>query len=139
MSHSEHRRLPGRLVMALTNWPYADPIIAAAIGTFIVPRTLRLVAQAFRILVQAAPPGMDPGEVKRELETIEGVSDVHDLHLWTLTSGMEVATAHLRLSEEGQGDRVLADARTLLKDRFEVNHATLQVEGRSGECEVCRW
>ncbi|MGC5030638.1 cation diffusion facilitator family transporter [Micromonospora sp. DT229] len=129
------------VVIALTDWWYADPIIAVAVGVFILPRTLKLGRAALRVLVQAAPPHLDITEVRAELRGVEGVVDVHDLHVWTLTSGMEVASAHLKLTAGADLGQVLSTARQVLHDRFEIEHATLQVEpqGADDVCHGAHW
>src|SRR5690606_181006 len=104
----------GALVIALTEWTWVDPVLGVAIGLFILPRTWRLGGKALRILIQAAPPGLDLATVAGDLEAIEGVVDVHDLHVWTLTSDMEVATAHVMISAGADHHRVLDEARDLL-------------------------
>lgn len=116
------------LIVELTGWAYVDPIVAAGIGIFILPRTWRLGRQAVRILIQAGPPEVDPAGVEAELGRLEGVIDVHDLHLWTLTSGMEVASAHLMVAVEADSHGVLDQARQLLQEGYGIDHATLQVE-----------
>ncbi|MEJ5254886.1 MAG: cation diffusion facilitator family transporter [Acidimicrobiales bacterium] len=127
-------------VVGLTGWTYADPLIAAAVGVFIFPRTLRLGGQALRILVQAAPPGIDVEEVRAELAALPSVLDVHDLHLWTLTSDMEVASAHLMIAEGADSHAVLDRAREVLSDRYGIDHATLQVEPESHTgCDELSW
>ncbi|RIV39713.1 cation diffusion facilitator family transporter [Micromonospora radicis] len=128
-------------VIALTGWWYADPIVAVAVGVFILPRTYRLGRAALRVLVQAAPPHVDVAEVREGLHGVAGVADVHDLHVWTLTSGMEVASAHLTLTSGADLATVLGAARQLLHDRFEIEHATLQVEpqGADGVCDGAHW
>lgn len=119
-------------VLQATGWRYVDPIVGVAIGAFVIPRTWRLGGQALRILVQAAPPGVDVDRVRDELAALCGVVDVHDLHLWTLTSDMEVASAHLVVADD-DAHGVLDQARVLLRDRYHVVHATLQVEPESHE------
>ncbi|MGN9914277.1 cation diffusion facilitator family transporter [Phytohabitans sp. LJ34] len=126
-------------VIGLTGWAYADPIIAVAVGLFILPRTWRLARAAVRILVQAAPEHLDVTAVQRRLAAVPGVCDVHDLHVWTLTSGMDVASAHLTLEESAQVGPVLVAAREALHDDFEIGHATLQVEPRPGDCHPTTW
>jgi cobalt-zinc-cadmium efflux system protein len=128
-------------VIALTGWRYADPIVAATIGLFIVPRTWHLAQAAVRILVQAAPAHLDVTAVRNRLTEVPGVVDVHDLHVWTLTSGMEVASAHLTLEPQAQVGPVLAAARESLQDEFRIEHATLQVEpaGAGGACREIGW
>lgn len=125
-------------VYQTTGWPYIDPLVGAGIGLWILPRTYRLVRQGLRIIMQAAPPHIDVETLQLDLASIGGVEDVHDCHLWTLTSGMDVATAHLRVSQHADTQEVLQEARVLLKERYEVAHATLQIEGDE-ECEGCSW
>jgi cobalt-zinc-cadmium efflux system protein len=127
------------VVIALTGWPYADPIAGAAIGLFILPRTWRLTSQTLRILVQAAPPHLDLDEIAKALMALEGVVDVHDLHCWTLTSEMEVASAHLKVCAGADSAGILRSAQSLLTNRFSVAHATLQIEDETVECRDCSW
>ena len=127
------------LVMQVTGWPYVDPIAGAAIGLFILPRTWRLTGQTLRILVQAAPPHLDLAAISDALKQVEGVVDVHDLHCWTLTSEMEVASAHLKVCRGADTAAILSSARTMLSDRFSVAHATLQIEDETVECGDCCW
>jgi cobalt-zinc-cadmium efflux system protein len=126
-------------VIGLTGWPYADPIVAVAVGLFILPRTWRLARAAVRILVQAAPEHLDVTAVRSRLAEVPGVCDVHDLHVWTLTSGMDVASAHLTLDESAQVGPVLVAAREALHDDFDIGHATLQVEPKAGDCHPAGW
>ena len=116
------------IVVATTGWTYADPIIGAGIGLFILPRTYRLAAQAVRILIEAAPPGLDVDAVKTRLLGLPGVEGVHDLHVWTLTSGMDAASGHVVVATGADGDAVLDQITTVLTDEFEVAHSTIQCE-----------
>ncbi|WP_334141219.1 cation diffusion facilitator family transporter [Rhabdothermincola sp.] len=128
------------VIVGSTGWTYADPLIAAAIGLFIFPRTFRLGGQALRVLVQAAPPGIDVEEVRAQLAALPTVVDVHDLHLWTLTSDMEVASAHLMITDGADSHAVLDQARAVLAGRFGIDHATLQVEPESHTgCDEVTW
>jgi len=128
------------VVLAVTGWPYADPAVAAAIGLFILPRTWQLGREALRILVQAAPDGIPVDVVRRDLAGLDGVVDVHDLHVWTLTSQMDVASAHLMIGPAADGHGVLDRARAMLRDRHRIAHATLQVEPDTHRgCEELRW
>ena len=120
------------VLMAITGWGWVDPVVGAGIGLFILPRAWRLGSESLRVLVQAAPVGIDLGALRRELTSIDGVLDVHDLHVWSLTSEMNVLTAHVAVDDPTTGQRVLGEARALLADRFHLDHATLQVE-----CEGC--
>lgn len=127
-------------VMWATGWGWVDPVIGAAIGLFILPRAWRLGRDAVRILVQAAPEGVDLPAITAALTGIDGVADVHDLHVWTLTSEMEVLTAHLGVTEGTDSQTVLQRARMLLAEQFHLSHATLQVETAGNhDCEEMTW
>ncbi|UOX88782.1 cation diffusion facilitator family transporter [Amycolatopsis sp. FBCC-B4732] len=125
----------------LTGWRYADPIIGVAIGLFVLPRTWVLARRALRILFQHAPQGVDVGAINAELSALPGVADVHDLHIWTLTSGMEVASAHLTLAPPARQSDVLTEAQNLLASRYAIEHATLQVEAPqcARRCQELSW
>jgi cobalt-zinc-cadmium efflux system protein len=128
------------VVLLTTGWPYADPIIGAGIGLFILPRAWRLGRDALRILLEMAPPAVDVVVVDGELAALPGVTDVHDLHVWTLTSGMNMASGHLTVVTTADVGPVLPRARTLLAERFAVTHVTLQCEPADAgleECAVC--
>jgi cobalt-zinc-cadmium efflux system protein len=122
------------------DWAWVDPVVAAAIGLWILPRTWRLGGRAVRILLQAAPQRIDLDAIEADLTNIAGVVDVHDLHVWTLTSEMDAASAHLMTSEGSDGHAVLDQARHLLVERYDIAHATFQVEPDShGGCEQVTW
>ena len=128
------------VVIAVTDWTWVDPAVGVAIGVFILPRTWRLGTQALRILVQAAPAGLDLAALEGDLRGIDGVVDVHDLHVWTLTSEMEVASMHLMVREGTDGHSVLDRARVVLRDLHGIHHATLQVEPDTHEgCDEVAW
>jgi cobalt-zinc-cadmium efflux system protein len=130
----------GGAVLILTGWHWVDPVVGAGIGVFILPRAWKLAGQALRILLQAAPPDVDLEAMQRDLGDIEGVKEVHDLHAWTLTSDMEVASAHLLMDSTADAGRVLQQAQRLLRDRYHVAHATLQVEtGDGSSCRELGW
>lgn len=119
------------LVIMTTGWRYADPLFGAGLGLFILPRAARLGWRALRILVQAAPPDLNITALRHELVLLDGVVDVHDLHVWTLTSEMEVASVHLMTTAQTDPHVVLDQAETLLRERYHIGHATLQVEPES--------
>jgi len=118
----------GAILLETTGWTWIDPVVGVAIGLWILPRTWRLGARAVRILVQAAPPGTDLDAIHADLGALDDVVDVHDLHVWTLTSDMDVASAHLMVRAGADSHAVLDRARALLDDRHGIGHATLQVE-----------
>ena len=128
------------IVWGITGWAWVDPVIGAAIGVFILPRAWKLGREALRVLVQAAPARLDLTAMQAELAGIGGVVDVHDLHVWTLTSDMEVATAHLMVAVGTDSHAVLDRARELLAERHGISHATLQVEPDDHHgCEDVSW
>lgn len=116
------------IVIATTGWPYADPIIGAAIGLFILPRTWKLASQAIRILLEAAPPGLDVEKIRGRIAGLDGVAGVHDLHIWSLTSGMDAATAQILVTDPADMHAVLDRVSNLLADDFHVVHSTIQIE-----------
>jgi cobalt-zinc-cadmium efflux system protein len=128
------------IVMAATGWGWVDPVVGAAIGVFILPRAWRLGRDAMRVLVQAAPAGTDLDAISAALSGIDGVSGVHDLHVWTLTSDMDVLTAHIAVNDGGDSQAVLHHARTMLAEQFRLSHATLQVERADDHsCDEMTW
>jgi cobalt-zinc-cadmium efflux system protein len=128
------------IVIELTDWGWVDPTVGIAIALWILPRTWRLGARAVRILVQAAPPGTDLDAIEEGLAGIVGVVDVHDLHVWTLTSDMDVASAHVMVRSGTDTHAVLDQARSLLRDRHHIDHATLQIEPDTHTgCDEVAW
>lgn len=123
-----------------TGQGYWDTVIALAIGAYIALRAVILGREVLAVLGQHAPAGVEPDQVTADLVAVDGVQDVHDLHLWTLTSGMHVATAHLVAAEPAAQQTVLDHARAVLRDRHGVAHATLQVETRpTPDCDDPSW
>ena len=132
------------VVIELTGFWLVDPIFGVLIGLFVLPRTWRLGRRALRILIQAAPADIDVASVERDLTALQGVRGLHDLHVWTLTSGMDVASVHLELSPGADPHDVLDQARRCLREVHSVHHATVQVEpadhGGCGDgCENMAW
>lgn len=116
------------LVQYTTGWPYADPIIAALIGLMVLPRTYTLMRQALRVLMEVAPPGCDVAAAEARLASLPGVTSVHDLHIWTVTDGIESASAHIVVADGADWHGVLDHARQVLAEEYGVTHATIQVE-----------
>lgn len=115
-------------LVAATGSPVWDTVVALAIGLFVVVRAISLGRQVLAVLAQHVPAGIDPDAVAAELASVDGVQSVHDLHLWTLTSGMHVATVHLVTEDPADSHGVLDQARDLLRSRHGIAHATLQIE-----------
>ena len=122
------------LIMLKTGWYYADPIFSVLIGLFILPRTWKLLMQAVNVLLEATPAHINVVAVEQSILKVNGVETVHDLHVWTITSGMEALSAHVVLAdgpESKTASEVLEAVTTLLKDEFGIDHATIQVEHSS--------
>lgn len=116
------------LIIMVTGWEKADPILSVLIGGLIVFSAWRLLKEAVDILLEATPAGIDPGEVRAALRTVPGVAEVHDLHIWTVTSGVIAASAHLEVTNVRTWNHTLSAASELLASRFDIAHATLQPE-----------
>jgi cobalt-zinc-cadmium efflux system protein len=117
-----------------------DTGIALAIAVFVVVRAVMLGREVLAVLGQHAPDGVEPSAVTAALLGVDGVTAVHDLHLWRLTSGMDVATAHLVTTPVAEPGTVLAAASSTLRTRFEIAHATLQLEAEGGSgCQGADW
>lgn len=116
------------VLLEVFGWAWVDPVIGAGIGLWILPRTWRLGRRAVRVLLQAAPEHVDLGALVADLSAIDGVADVHDVHVWTLTSEMEAASAHLMVADGTDNHSVLDQARQLLAERYGIEHGTFQVE-----------
>ncbi len=116
------------VVIALTGWNIVDPIASVVIGLFILPRTWTLIRDAVDVLLEATPKGVDMAEVRRHITETEGVKDAHDLHAWTITSGMNVLSAHIVLADGARADEVLDRLCGCLSDDFDIEHSTFQLE-----------
>ncbi|MFC8080232.1 cation diffusion facilitator family transporter [Streptomyces sp. NPDC057307] len=119
-------------VILTTGWQAADPIASLVIGLMIVPRTVKLLRETLNVLLEAAPKGVDMAEVRAHIVALPGVEDVHDLHAWTITSGMPVLSAHVVVSQSVLSsvghERMLHDLQGCLGDHFDVEHCTFQLE-----------
>lgn len=121
-------------IMWATGWYYADPIFSVVIGLFILPRTWKLMTQAVNILLEATPARINLAEVERAMLDVEGVASVHDLHVWTITSGIDAVSAHVVVTDGVLPPAAASVAERLaavLAARFKLDHSTLQVEAAS--------
>lgn len=121
------------IVTVTTGWPYADVVVAVLVALWVLPRAFALARAALRILSESSPAHVDVGELRSALQAVPGVTEVHDLHVWTLVPGRDIATAHLTSNSDTA--RVLVDAQAVLAARG-LEHATVQVEpsGGGGDC-----
>jgi cobalt-zinc-cadmium efflux system protein len=122
------------IVTVTTKWPYADVVVAVLVALWVLPRAIALARAALRILSESSPSHIDVNELRTALCAVEGVTEVHDLHVWTLVPGKDMVTAHLTSSRNSA--LVLDDARAVLSARG-LDHATVQVEPpeAAADCE----
>lgn len=123
------------LLVMWTGWTLADALIGAGIGLFIVPRTWRLLSKAVHILLEGVPAEVDLNLLERALSEIPGVTAVHELHVWTITSGLDSMSGHLVVGDMGDAPRILREARQLMRGRFGLVHVTVQVEDEALRAE----
>ncbi len=120
------------LVIAVSGWQQADPVASVLVALMILPRTWSLLREAVDILLEATPKDVDLNEIRAHILELDGVLDAHDLHVWTITSGMPVLSVHVVVDDEtladGGGGRVLDRLGTCLADHFDVEHCTFQLE-----------
>ena len=119
------------LVVMFTGWRLADPIIGAGIGLFIVPRTWGLLRQAVHILMEGTPPEVDVSLVEAAIREVPGVRAVHDLHVWTLTSGLDSLSCHVVVDDMAEARATLVAVNDLVAKRFKITHTTIQVEDQA--------
>ncbi|HTL46943.1 MAG TPA: cation diffusion facilitator family transporter [Verrucomicrobiae bacterium] len=123
------------VIMLLTHWYYADPLISAGIGIFILPRTWNLLNEAAHILMEGTPAHIDLRELQAAIQGVKGVKSIHDLHVWTITSGVDAMSSHIAIDNTVPGERVLSVLRELLRDKFKIHHSTIQLEAESEQCK----
>ncbi len=128
------------IAIKVSGWAWIDPVVGAAIGLWILPRTALLGRNAIRILLQSAPKRVDLEALHTSLASIGNVIDVHDIHVWTLTSNMDAATAHITTEEDADAHLVLDTARDILAADYGIAHTTIQVEPAShSDCIEAHW
>jgi cobalt-zinc-cadmium efflux system protein len=129
--------LAGLIVLA-TGWAYADPVAGLAIGILVVLGTFGVLRETIAVLLEGAPAGMDAREVGAAIASTDGVVGVHDLHLWTITSGFPALSAHVLVSAGADCHAIRRDLEAMLRERFELTHTTLQVEHAPGLIKLAR-
>jgi cobalt-zinc-cadmium efflux system protein len=120
----------GALIWAF-GWYWADPVASVLIALLVLGSAWTLLKASLHVLMEATPPHIDGEAVGRAIAGVEGVCEVHDLHIWTITSGFESLSVHARVAERDR-DAILRDVRQLLRDRFAIEHSTIQLEGEAG-------
>ncbi len=116
------------VVITLTGWTMADVVASIVIGLLILPRTLALLREATDVLLEATPKGVAMDHVRAHILDAPGVVDCHDLHAWTITSGMNVVSAHVVLADGADAAKALESLSTCLSDDFDIEHSTFQLE-----------
>ena len=126
------------LVIMTTGWVPIDAIASVVIGLLILWSSWGFLKQTMNILLEVTPENIDYMEVKESLEAMEHIAAVHDLHIWTITSGMPVLSAHIRLAtccaDTNHWQNCLSDANRLIKEKFGIEHTTLQIEPNEDSC-----
>jgi cobalt-zinc-cadmium efflux system protein len=115
-------------VVISTGWTLADPLVSGAIALVIVPRTWRLLRQAVNVLLEGTPAHLDLRQIEDAIRLVAGVRRVHDLHVWTLTSGREAMSAHVVVDDVRESERLLETLHAVLHSRFGIDHTTIQLE-----------
>lgn len=123
----------GAVVIMLSGWTWVDPVVAIGIGLWVLPRTWILLRDTTHILMEGAPRGVILADVRSAIEAVDGVADVHDLHVWVSGADQPSCTVHLALDAQAQPEPVRRAVTTLLEQRFEIHHSTVQAETESSE------
>ncbi len=128
------------IIMWTTGWMYADPLFSVVIGVIIIFSSVRLLRDTVHVLMQGTPTDISPEEVREAIASLEYVINTHDLHIWTLTTGIEAMTVHVNVDRCMPGDyhdTLINQIRELVRDRFNVQHTTIQVEMMERQEECC--
>ena len=122
------------LLIMFLGWGIADPIASIIVAVLILISGYRVTKDSFHILMEGAPSQIDISQVKKALCKIPNVKEVHDLHIWTITSGYPVLSCHLTIFNDGVHDKILSQSQKILHDEFHIEHSTIQVEKEANGC-----
>lgn len=122
------------IIMLTTGWYYADPLISAGIGLFILPRTWALLKDAVAVLLEGTPSDVSIAALRETLSKIDGVAEIHDLHVWSLTSGVNALSVHAVLADGAEHDDVLQRVHDSCTGEFKIAHVTAQTERADFAC-----
>ncbi|MED1440032.1 cation diffusion facilitator family transporter [Aeribacillus composti] len=115
-------------IMWLFDWYIADPIISILVALLILKGAWGVLKHSIHILMEGTPVTIDQNEVKKALKSIEGVKDVHDLHIWTITSGLDSLSCHILIEDHHDSQKVLQAAIHMIEEKFKILHTTIQIE-----------
>ena len=125
------------IIVIYTGWTLADPIVSMMIGLLIIRSSWTLLKESLHVLLEGTPRGLDTEEIIKRIKSIDGVNEIHDFHVWSLTTGMTLLTAHICVSDPEEGIKVLESVTKMLEDDFGLSHSTIQIEdSKSGNCRV---
>ena len=127
------------MVMLLFNWYIADPIISVVVALLILKSAWGIIQHSVHILMEGTPLTINQEEVKTALEGINGVINVHDLHIWTITSGLDSLSCHMLIQDDKNNQEILQQAINTIKDTFKIEHTTIQIETidiQHNECKI---
>jgi cobalt-zinc-cadmium efflux system protein len=122
------------LIIYFFGWGIADPIASVIVAALILFSGWRVTKDSLHVLMEGSPAHLNIDELKKALLGVKTVQSVHDLHVWSITSGVPMLSCHLAISGEGRHDQVLHHAQTLLHDQFGIDHSTIQVESEDAGC-----
>ncbi|NOV01270.1 cation diffusion facilitator family transporter [Paenibacillus planticolens] len=120
-------------VMLIFGWYAADPIISVIVALLILKGAWAVLKSTIHILMEGTPAEISLGEVKQELESIDGVINVHDLHIWTITSGLDALSCHLLIADDQDSQSILQQAIHRMEERFRISHTTIQIENSTNK------
>ena len=123
------------IIIYLTGFYLADPIVSIVLALFIFPRTWRLLNKSLHILMEGVPANISHEEVKNSILQIKGVTGIFELHIWTITSGLNALSAHVVVIDPSRSLEVLQEINSLLEKKFRITHATIQIEGYHDQTE----
>jgi len=116
------------IIIQITGFYLADPLISIGIAAFILPRTWLLLKRAIHILIEGAPSHLCHEEIKNAILGLKAVTGVFDLHIWTITSGIHALSAHVVIMDRNRSDQILQEINSMLEKKFNITHATIQIE-----------
>ncbi|MDX8361998.1 cation diffusion facilitator family transporter [Cytobacillus sp. IB215316] len=124
------------LLIMFFGWNLADPIASVIVAFLIIISAWRVTRDSLHILMEGSPPGIDVGDIKEQLLSISHVIDVHDLHVWAISSDFLSLSCHIKIGDCDYYERVLNEATKLLKDKYHINHTTIQIDHLNSECST---